>query len=143
MKTYDVVKDIPGNVLMTSTIPDQCTPIHLNLVARHGTRAPTKKKIKELNDLATRMEVLLQDTKEQKLSLQKVPAWFWEWKSPWKGKLTGGELVREGEEEQYNLGIRTRDKFPQLFNEDYHPDVYVIKATQVGHAILHLLFTSH
>ncbi|KAG5558036.1 hypothetical protein RHGRI_008069 [Rhododendron griersonianum] len=131
---YDVVKDIPGNVLMPSTIPDQCTPIHLNLVARHGTRAPTKKKIKELNDLATRMEVLLQDTKEQKLSLQKVPAWFWEWKSPWKGKLTGGELVREGEEEQYNLGIRTRDKFPQLFNEDYHPDVYVIKATQIPRA---------
>ncbi|KAI8564286.1 hypothetical protein RHMOL_Rhmol03G0169600 [Rhododendron molle] len=143
---YDVVKDIPGNVLMPSTIPDQCTPIHLNLVvilcymfklampARHGTRAPTKKKIKELNDLATRMEVLLQDTKEQKLPLQKVPAWFWEWKSPWKGKLTGGELVREGEEEQYNLGIRTRDKFPQLFNEDYHPDVYVIKATQIPRA---------
>ncbi|KAH7854448.1 hypothetical protein Vadar_013910 [Vaccinium darrowii] len=131
---YDVVKDIPGNVLLPSSIPDQCTPIHLNIVARHGTRSPTKKKIKELNDLATRIEVLLQDAKEQKLALQKVPAWFWGWKSPWKGKLTGGELVRGGEEEQYNLGIRTRDKFPRIFNEDYHPDVYTIKATQIPRA---------
>ncbi|KAI7996338.1 hypothetical protein LOK49_LG10G02905 [Camellia lanceoleosa] len=39
--------------------------------ARHGTHAPTKEKLKELNDLAMRMEVLLQDAKEQKLALQK------------------------------------------------------------------------
>ncbi|KAG5558040.1 hypothetical protein RHGRI_008069 [Rhododendron griersonianum] len=131
---YDVAKDIPGNWSLPSSIPDTCTPIHLNLVARHGTRAPTKKKLKELNDLATRIEVLLQDTKEQKLATQKVPAWFWGWKSPWKGKLAGGELIKEGEEELYNLGIRTRDKFPQLFNEDYHPDVYLIKATEIPRA---------
>ncbi|KAI8001267.1 Multiple inositol polyphosphate phosphatase 1 [Camellia lanceoleosa] len=99
--------------------------------ARHGTRAPTKEKLKELNDLAICMEVLLQDAKEQKLALQKVPTWFRGWKSPWQGKLNGGELISEGEDELYNLGVRTRDKFPQLFNEDYHPDVYAIKATQI------------
>ncbi|KAH7854323.1 hypothetical protein Vadar_012552 [Vaccinium darrowii] len=132
---YDVAKDIPGNVaLPNSSVLDQCTPIHLNLVARHGTRSPTKKKIKELDDLATRIEVLLQDAKEQKLALQKVPAWFWGWKPPWKGKLTSGELIREGEEEHYNLAIRTRERFPQLFNEDYHPYVYAIKATQIPRA---------
>ncbi|GFZ15061.1 histidine acid phosphatase family protein [Actinidia rufa] len=131
---YDVVKDIPDNAFVPSTIPDQCTPIHLNLVARHGTRAPTKKRIKELNGLAARFEVLLQDAKEKKLALEKVPAWFWEWKSPWKGKVKGGELIREGEDELYRLGIRIRDKFPQLFNEEYHPDVYPIKATQIPRA---------
>ncbi|KAF5930069.1 hypothetical protein HYC85_030942 [Camellia sinensis] len=46
----------------------------------------------------------------------------------------GGELISEGEDELYNLGVRTRDKFPQLFNEDYHPDVYAIKATQIPRA---------
>ncbi|XP_057476484.1 LOW QUALITY PROTEIN: uncharacterized protein LOC130764326 [Actinidia eriantha] len=131
---YDVVKDIPDNAFVPSTIPDQCTPIHFNLVARHGTRAPTKKRIKELNGLATRFEVLLQDAKEKNLALEKVPAWFWEWKSPWKGKVKGGELIREGEDELYQLGIRIRDKFPQLFNEEYHPDVYPIKATQIPRA---------
>ncbi|XP_052187707.1 uncharacterized protein LOC127798286 [Diospyros lotus] len=131
---YGVVKDILNNSSVPSSIPDQCTPIHLNLVARHGTRAPTKKKIKELNNLAMRMEILLQDAKERKLSLEQVPAWFWGWESPWKGKLKGGELISEGENEMYNLGIRVRDKFPQLFGEDYHPDVYAIKTTQIPRA---------
>ena len=93
-----------------------------------------------INDLALRMEVLLQDAKEQKLALQKVPVWFRGWKSPWQRKLKGGELISEGEDELYNLGVRTRDKFPQLFNEDYHPDVYAIKATQVGYILLFILF---
>ncbi|KAF5947808.1 hypothetical protein HYC85_013765 [Camellia sinensis] len=119
---YGAVKDISDNSFVPSNIADQCTPIHLNLVARHGTRAPTKKRIKELDNLAIRLEVLLQDAKEQKLDLQKVPAWFWGWKSPWKGKLRGGEL------------IRIREKFSQLFNEDYHPDIYAIKATQIPRA---------
>ncbi|KAL6980749.1 Phosphoric monoester hydrolase [Sarracenia purpurea var. burkii] len=131
---YDVVKDISDKLYVPSTIPDQCTPIHLNLVARHGTRAPTKKKLKELDDLAMRLGVLLQDAKERNLALPKVPAWFWGWKSPWKGKLKGGELISEGEEELYRLGIRMRDKFPQVFNEDYHSDVYSVKATQIPRA---------
>ncbi|CAL5413762.1 unnamed protein product [Camellia sinensis] len=58
---------------------------------RDWRRGGTKEKLKELNDLAMRMEVLLQDAKEQKLALQKVPAWFRGWKSPWQGKLKGGE----------------------------------------------------
>ncbi|KAL7229211.1 hypothetical protein ACSBR2_007836 [Camellia fascicularis] len=134
MEMYGVVNNITDNSFVPSNIPDQCTPIHLNLVARHGTRAPTKEKLKELNDLAMSMEGLLQDAKEQKLALQKVPAWFRGWKSPWQGKLKGGELISEGEDELYNLGVRTRDKFPQLFNEDYHPDVYAIKATHIPRA---------
>ncbi|XP_038721920.1 multiple inositol polyphosphate phosphatase 1-like isoform X2 [Tripterygium wilfordii] len=131
---YAAVKDIADNSFVPSDIPDQCTPIHLNLVARHGTRSPTKKRIRELNNLATRFEVLIRDAEEHKLSLQKVPAWLRGWKSPWKGKLKGGELIRKGEEELYDLGIRTRERFPELFNEEYHPEVCAIKATQVPRA---------
>lgn len=131
---YDAGKDISSNIFQTANIPDQCTPIHLNLVARHGTRAPTKKRIKELNGLGPRLENLLGDVEEEKIKVQKVPAWFRTWKSHWKGKLKGGELISEGEDELYNLGIRMRDRFPQLFNEDYHPDVYAIKASQIPRA---------
>lgn len=95
--------------------------------ARHGTRAPTKKKMKELDALSTRLEVILGDVKEQK----SFPAWLKGWKSPWTGKHKGGELISEGESELYELGVRVREKFPQLFCEDYHPDIYPIKATQV------------
>ncbi|KAI3458502.1 hypothetical protein Pfo_015165 [Paulownia fortunei] len=129
---YHIAKDISENSFVPSNIPDQCKPIHLNLVARHGTRAPTKKKMKELDALATRLEILLENVKEQKSNV--IPAWLWGWKSPWTGKHKGGELISEGENELYELGIRTRIKFPELFNEDYHPDIYPIKATQVSRA---------
>ncbi|KAL0321820.1 UNVERIFIED_CONTAM: Multiple inositol polyphosphate phosphatase 1 [Sesamum calycinum] len=129
---YHIAKDISENSFVPSNIPDQCTPIHLNLVARHGTRAPTKKKLKELEALVTRLKVLLENVKEQKST--GIPTWLWGWKSPWTGKHMGGELVSEGENELYQLGIRTREKFPDLFNEDYHPDIYPIKATQVSRA---------
>ncbi|KAL3365550.1 hypothetical protein AABB24_010590 [Solanum stoloniferum] len=61
-------------------------------------------------------------------------AWLAGWRSPWKGKVTGGELIAEGEDELYHLGIRVRERFPDLFNEEYHPDVYSIKTTQVPRA---------
>ncbi|VFQ90625.1 unnamed protein product [Cuscuta campestris] len=132
---YGAVKDIlSGELAVASEIPDQCTPIHLNLVARHGTRAPTKKKIMELDALSSHLEVLVKDAKEKRKSLEKVPAWMRVWKSPWKGKRTGGELIAEGEDELYNLGIRIRGYFPDLFKEEYHPDVYTIKASQVPRA---------
>ena len=65
------------------------------------------------------------------LSLHKVPSWLKGWKSPWREKVNGGELIPEGEQELYDLGIRTRKLFPDLFSDDYHPDIYTIKATQV------------
>ncbi|KAG9156182.1 hypothetical protein Leryth_015589 [Lithospermum erythrorhizon] len=129
---YKDVNDIADS-FEGSKLPDQCVPIHLNLVARHGTRAPTKKKLRSFEDLATRLEVLLHSAKEQQ-SLGKIPAWLWGWESPWKGKIKGGELISQGEDELYDLGIRLRKKFPELLNEEYHPDVYSIKATQIPRA---------
>ncbi|KAF8397220.1 hypothetical protein HHK36_016128 [Tetracentron sinense] len=135
---YGVVKDIADNAFVASKIPDECRPIHLNLVARHGTRSPTKKRMRELDYLAHHLEVLLNDAKneaqEGNVSLQKIPAWLWGWQSPWKGKLKGGELISIGEDELYHLGIKIRERFPDLFNEEYHPDIFSIKATQVPRA---------
>ncbi|XP_021295614.1 multiple inositol polyphosphate phosphatase 1 isoform X1 [Herrania umbratica] len=131
---YSAVKDIVDNSFVPSDIPDGCAPIHLNLVARHGTRSPTKKRMRELEKLAAHVQELLKDAKEKNLSLQKVPAWLQKWESPWKGKLMGGELDIKGEEEVYQLGIRVRERFPDIFNVEYHPDVYPIKTTQVPRA---------
>ena len=99
--------------------------------ARHGTRAPTKKRIRELNNLESQLEMLIREAVENGLSLHKLPSWLKLWKSPWRGKVKGGELIPKGEEELYDLGIRTRKMFPDLFSDDYHPEVYTIKATQV------------
>ncbi|KAL9418653.1 hypothetical protein AB3S75_036578 [Citrus x aurantiifolia] len=131
---YDFVKDVVDKNFVPSEIPDGCTPIHLNLVARHGTRAPTKKRMRELERLADHLEVLIREAKEKGSSLQKVPGWLQGWTSPWQGKLKGGELISKGEDELYDLGIRIREKYLDLFSEEYHPDVYPIRATQVPRA---------
>ncbi|KAJ9160375.1 hypothetical protein P3X46_025782 [Hevea brasiliensis] len=131
---YGAVKDVGCVSLEKSSIHEGCTPIHLNLVARHGTRSPTKKRMRELDRLASHLEGLIRDAKEQNLSLQKVPTWLLGWESPWRDKLKGGELISKGEDELYDLGIRIRERFPDLFKEEYHPDVYPIKATQVPRA---------
>ncbi|XP_051143387.1 uncharacterized protein LOC127259815 [Andrographis paniculata] len=129
---YQTAKDISANSNIVSSVPSQCRPIHLNLVARHGTRAPTKKKMKDLEALATRLLILTGNVKDQKSSV--FPGWLKGWRSPWTGKYKGGELISEGETELYELGLRVREKFPELFKEDYHPDIYPIRATQVARA---------
>ncbi|KAK9116079.1 hypothetical protein Sjap_015026 [Stephania japonica] len=133
-----VVRDFANNNFVPSTIPDGCKPIHVNLVARHGTRSPTKKRMKELDKLASRLDVLLTEAKhkaeEGHASIDKIPSWLWGWQSHWKGKKKGGELVSIGEVELYHLGVRIRERFPDLFDEEYHPDAYTIRATQVHRA---------
>ncbi|KAL0884679.1 hypothetical protein Bca101_008660 [Brassica carinata] len=126
---YSVSKEVSQNLIEGSTIPRECTPIHLNLVARHGTRSPTKKRLKELENLSGRLKELVRDAEAKN-----VPGWLGEWVSPWQGKVKGGELIRQGEEELYQLGVRVRELFPTLFEEDYHPDVYTIRATQIPRA---------
>ncbi|EPS59317.1 acid phosphatase, partial [Genlisea aurea] len=128
---YDVAKDISVREAVPSSVPHQCKPIHLNLLARHGTRAPTKKKLKELEALGTRLDVLLENVTEHDSN---VPIWLFGWKSPWGKKYKGGELISEGENELFDLGVRTRERFPELFEELYHPDIYPIKSTQVPRA---------
>ncbi|XP_056164484.1 uncharacterized protein LOC115673222 isoform X2 [Syzygium oleosum] len=130
---YGAGKDVANNAYVPSSVPDGCTPIHLNLVARHGTRSPTKKRMRELENLASHIQELVKDAEEKNLA-QIVPAWLRGWTSPWKGKVKGGELISKGEDELYDLGIRIRERFPELFSQDYHPDMYTLKATQVPRA---------
>ncbi|XP_071732746.1 uncharacterized protein [Rutidosis leptorrhynchoides] len=131
---YEVSKDIKDNAFVPTNIPDQCSPIHLNLVARHGTRAPTKKRKKDLETLSFQLKTLIQNAKEKGASLENLPSWIYGWTSPWKGKTKGGELIIQGEDEMYNLGNRIRERFQELFSDEYHPDVYQIRATQIPRA---------
>ncbi|KAL5729326.1 hypothetical protein ACHQM5_002297 [Ranunculus cassubicifolius] len=133
---YDFVKDLYDKNFVPTKIPDECRPIHLNLVARHGTRSPTKKRLRELEKLSTSLEEVLSSLKSQKGgdALKKIPEWLKSWQSPWKGKKKGGELVKEGEDELYGLGVRVRERFEELFKDEYHPDIITIKSTQVPRA---------
>nr|ABJ98332.1 multiple inositol polyphosphate phosphatase PhyIIa2 [Triticum aestivum] len=132
---YDVSR-ASNSVVSAPAISDECRVIHLNLVARHGTRAPTKKRIKELDRLAVRLGTLVDEAKQgpDTASLKKIPSWMKGWESRWKGRVKGGELVSEGEEELFNFANRVKERFQDLFDEEYHPDVYSIRATQVPRA---------
>ncbi|PNT73894.1 hypothetical protein BRADI_1g03920v3 [Brachypodium distachyon] len=132
---YDVARG-SNSMVSAPSISDQCRVIHLNLVARHGTRAPTKKRIKELDRLAVRLGALVNEAKQgpDSDSLKKIPSWIEGWESRWKGRVKGGELVSEGEEELFNFANRVKERFQGLFDEEYHPDVYSIRATQVPRA---------
>ncbi|GLJ37459.1 hypothetical protein SUGI_0761010 [Cryptomeria japonica] len=118
-----------------NTPPIGCTPVHLNLVVRHGTRTPTEKRAKELKKLEKILNsaghTIEEDAYESK---QGLPSWLMGWRSPWESRKTNGELTREVEEELYHLGKRVRERFPELFNEDYHPAVYSINSTHVPRA---------
>lgn len=101
--------------------------------ARHGTRAPTTKRIKELNNLENELKKLLGANVGNDDHLFSLPSWLKDWKSPWAAKINGGELIPEGEKELYDLGIRTRKLFSDLFSDPYNSDIYTIKATQVNY----------
>ncbi|KAM0927998.1 hypothetical protein ACQ4PT_002204 [Festuca glaucescens] len=134
---YDVSRG-SNSAVAAPSISDECRVIHLNLVARHGTRAPTKKRVKELDRLAERLGALVNEARQGpgSESLKKIPSWMKGWQSPWKGKVTGkgGELVSEGEEELFNFANRVKERFQDLFDEEYHPEVFSIRATQVPRA---------
>jgi multiple inositol-polyphosphate phosphatase/2,3-bisphosphoglycerate 3-phosphatase len=86
--------------------------------------------------LALRLGALVNEARQgpDSEAVKKIPSWMKGWESPWKGKVTGkgGELVSEGEEELFNFANRVKERFQDLFDEEYHPEVFSIRATQVS-----------
>lgn len=87
-----------------------------------------------MDRLSVRLRDLVEEAKQgsDSDSLKKLPSWMKGWESRWKGRVKGGELVSEGEEELFNFANRVKERFQDLFDEEYHPDVYSIRATQVS-----------
>lgn len=88
---YGAGKEAMNDDYQNSAVPTHgCTPILLNLAARHGTRAPTKKRIKELAQLSIRLESLLKSADDiltgETHGSQQIPSWHgafcWE-RSSW------------------------------------------------------------
>jgi len=83
-------------------------------------------------EFAERLRCLSSEAaKSQNENTSLPPAWINGWKSPWSDEHIGGELLPRGEEELYDLAQRLRMRYPEIFSEKYHPNVYPIIATQV------------
>ena len=59
-------------------------------------------------------------------------AWMGAYSSPWEGHRGGGELLQEGEEELYFMGVRFRERFGGIFGQRYHSKAVRFISTQVG-----------
>ena len=101
-------------------IPQGCTPIHLNMVFRHGTRYPSWKDIKGMSELADYINQFHdKDTN------------YGDMKFPWINQFKYGDkfLAEVGAEELYNISKRICKRYPLLFTPKYSGDKHFFVST--------------
>ncbi|XP_066913756.1 multiple inositol polyphosphate phosphatase 1-like isoform X2 [Clytia hemisphaerica] len=89
----------------------QCKVKQLNFVHRHGHRFPSKNYILNFKELSKLINWKVESPPEMVLGL------------PWEPPLDEdhkSHLTHVGEKELYNIGIRTRKRFPELFEQRYN-----------------------
>eukprot|EP00879_Flechtneria_rotunda_P032864 GHRR01036282.1.p1 GENE.GHRR01036282.1~~GHRR01036282.1.p1 ORF type:complete len:193 (+),score=35.22 GHRR01036282.1:126-704(+) len=103
--------------------PPGYKPVFMYLLARHGSRWPTYKRMMQINNL----QYIL------RLSNNHDLAWMRNWTSPVANlSYLAGELHPAGEAEMIGLAQRLRRRLPGLIGEPYAPRRYPIISTQVG-----------
>ncbi|EFJ49629.1 hypothetical protein VOLCADRAFT_104207 [Volvox carteri f. nagariensis] len=104
--------------------PEGYDPVHLYLLARHGTRWPTGDRMRQINSL----EALFADARNTA-----DHPWIRNWTAPFSNvALMGGELHPTGADELWNLAYRLRKRFPSLSSQDYLPKRFPVVSTQVA-----------
>ena len=100
---------------------EECKPIHINMVHRHGHRYPSSGTLKEYADLS------------RKINHGQVPDPGLNFSLPWFTPFTTQQrshLTRVGEAELYHLGKRIKARFPDIFKgHDYSPWRYTFMST--------------
>ncbi|KAM4703616.1 multiple inositol polyphosphate phosphatase 1 [Rhinophrynus dorsalis] len=91
-------------------LPNNCTPLQIVSVIRHGTRYPTRKQIKKMKKIHSL--ILKQKGGRSKLveALCNWDMWYDDWMD--------GQLVKKGQEDMKNLAIRLASLFPSLFTAE-------------------------
>uniref|UniRef100_A0AAX7T4Y4 Multiple inositol polyphosphate phosphatase 1 n=1 Tax=Astatotilapia calliptera TaxID=8154 RepID=A0AAX7T4Y4_ASTCA len=90
---------------------DECQQIHLTAIIRHGTRYPTTKNIKEMQQL---YNMILHNASGEQ-------SWLHELQTQWRMWYTedmDGRLVQKGVDELKHLAVRLSKLFPSLISEE-------------------------
>jgi len=111
------------NSTTPSPAPEGCSPIHLNLLSRHGVRFPTKGDISSLTELAGLVQ-------QYNKYIPDSFAYIKNWTNPYP-VTQQGFLAFSGEEELFLMGQRYNNTYYPVLSQQYFPDVYVMQSTQV------------
>jgi hypothetical protein len=97
------------------------------MLQRHGTRNPSSKKLKQAKLLRSKAEAL---------QAQLLPEY--QHLKEWHLHILDGEgslLSPVGEDELYKIGVRTRARYPQLFDLPFSPIEYDFRSTGISRTI--------
>jgi multiple inositol-polyphosphate phosphatase/2,3-bisphosphoglycerate 3-phosphatase len=102
-------------------------PIHINLLARHGIRFPTKGDIEDfvhLEKILSQYGYLISNSNF---------SWLTEWKCPYK-LSESGLLTARGEREHYDLAKRLAHRFDPFLSIQYTPKILPIQSSPASRA---------
>ncbi|CAJ1067286.1 multiple inositol polyphosphate phosphatase 1-like [Xyrichtys novacula] len=89
----------------------QCQEIHLTAIIRHGTRYPTVKNVKKMQNL---YELVKSSASGKESWLQEIKT---EW-TMWYTEDMDGRLVQKGVKDHMHLAVRLSKLFPSLISEE-------------------------
>ncbi|XP_041644900.1 multiple inositol polyphosphate phosphatase 1-like [Cheilinus undulatus] len=89
----------------------QCQEIHLTAIIRHGTRYPTTKVVKEMQEL---YDVVLHNASGKESWLREIQT---QW-TMWYTEDMDGRLVQKGVNDLKHLAVRLSKRFPSLISEE-------------------------
>ncbi|XP_030604305.1 multiple inositol polyphosphate phosphatase 1-like [Archocentrus centrarchus] len=90
---------------------EECQQIHLTAIIRHGTRYPTTKNIKEMQQL---YNIILHNASGEQSWLRELQT---QW-TMWYTEDMDGRLVQKGVNELKHLAVRLSKLFPSLISEE-------------------------
>eukprot|EP00008_Paramoeba_atlantica_P014329 CAMPEP_0201491858 /NCGR_PEP_ID=MMETSP0151_2-20130828/31542_1 /ASSEMBLY_ACC=CAM_ASM_000257 /TAXON_ID=200890 /ORGANISM="Paramoeba atlantica, Strain 621/1 / CCAP 1560/9" /LENGTH=422 /DNA_ID=CAMNT_0047878421 /DNA_START=44 /DNA_END=1313 /DNA_ORIENTATION=+ len=107
--------------------PDGCRMVHLQYVARHGTREPTSGDIEKLSELQDRIAQFISDGGQFKEEY----SWMATWQNPY---ISGqaGLLSVIGEDEHYNTSKRMLNNYGSILNRTYNPNRFDFQETAIS-----------
>lgn len=89
----------------------QCREIHLTAIIRHGTRYPTTKNVKDMQQL---YNVVLHNASGKESWLREIQS---QWRM-WYTEDMDGRLVQKGVSDHRHLAVRLSKLFPSLVSEE-------------------------
>ena len=94
--------------------PENCEPLHISMVLRHGTRYPSRNDVNKIDKMLNAIHEALK-SRTMQIGELRLP-----WKNPFS-HTNDKLLATVGEEEMYNIAKKTLRRFPGLLSRPYAP----------------------